>query len=175
MHDLKCLGLNLLEENSAGLLLISKVIRIKLPRHFLIELFRETKTNYPDFNQLINVYQEILIRLRVNPKEDSNVKSKFNVQQNSKHPNKSENSSNQFKKSFKPSGNNNPEPNKTSSASCRFCSSSSHSTINCDVYPSVASRVSFANQKGWCVNCLSGKHTVDKCPGKRASLPFQVL
>ena len=79
LHDLQGLGLDLLEDNSAGLLLLSKVICNKLPRHFIVELFRETKTNYPNFNQLIDVYQTILIRLRVSPKEDNGAKNKFDV------------------------------------------------------------------------------------------------
>ena len=39
------------EENSSGLLLLSKIINFKLPRQFLIEPSRGT--NYPNFNQLV--------------------------------------------------------------------------------------------------------------------------
>ena len=63
------LNLDLLEVNSAGLVLVSKIVCNKLPRHFLIELFRETSTNYPNFSQLLQVYQTILTRLKVNSKE----------------------------------------------------------------------------------------------------------
>ena len=59
LHDLKSLNLDLLEVNSAGLVLVSKIVCNKLPRHFLIELFRETGTNYPSFNLLLQVYQSI--------------------------------------------------------------------------------------------------------------------
>ena len=52
-------------------------------------------------------------------------------------------------------------------------SSSDHTAINCDVYPSLEARVSLANQKGWCTKCLSGKHKMDSCPGKSSSLPFK--
>ena len=51
-------------------MLVSKIICNKLPRHFLIELFRETSTNYPSFNQLLQVYQSILARLKVNCKDN---------------------------------------------------------------------------------------------------------
>ena len=71
LHDLKSLNLDLLESNSAGPVLVSKIICNKLPRHFLIELFRETSTNYPGFNQLLQVYQSILTRLKVNCKDNS--------------------------------------------------------------------------------------------------------
>ena len=60
---------------------------------------------------------------------------------------------------------------KGTSAKCRFCGSSDHTTINCGVYPSLEARVSLADQKGCCTKCLSGKHLLDKCPGKSASLP----
>ena len=62
---------------------------------------------------------------------------------------------------------------KGTSARCIFCSSSDHSTINCDVFPSLEARVSLANQKGWCTKCLSGNHKMDSCPGKSVSLPFK--
>ena len=83
-----------------------------------------------------------------------------------------------FSKSSNPSSERDVSGNKSGtvkgvSAKCRFCSSSYHTTINCDVYPSLESRVSLAHRKGWCTKCLSGKHLLDKCPGKSASLPFK--
>ena len=71
LHDLRSLNLGLLEVNSAGLVLVSKIICNKLPRHFLFELFRETSTNYPKLNELLKVYQTILTRLKVNSKGNS--------------------------------------------------------------------------------------------------------
>ena len=55
-------GLDLLVDDTAGLILLNKVICNKLPRQFLTELFIVTKTNYLDFNLVRKVYQEILIR-----------------------------------------------------------------------------------------------------------------
>ena len=46
VHDLKGVGVIMTEENSSGLLLLCKIIDLKLPRQFLIELSRETNTNY---------------------------------------------------------------------------------------------------------------------------------
>ena len=54
-----------------------------------------------------------------------------------------------------------------------FFGSSDHTTIHCEVYPSLEARVSLADQKGWCTKCVSGKHLLDKRPGKSASLPFK--
>ena len=70
LHDLRSLNLDLLEANSAGFVLVSKIVCNKLPQHFLIELFRETSTNYPNFSQILQVYQTILIKLKVNSKEN---------------------------------------------------------------------------------------------------------
>ena len=163
LHDLKSLNLDLLESNSAGLVLVSKIICNKLPRHFLIELFRETSTNYPSFNQLLQVYQSILTRLKANCK-DNGSKAKDNNDKGAK-PKMLNKSSNNL--------DNKPGEAKVKSSKCRFCGSPEHTTINCDAYPSVESRISLADKKGWCTKCLSGKHLLDSCPGKSASLPFK--
>ena len=163
LHDLKSLNLDLLESNSAGLVLVSKIICNKLPRHFLTELFRETSTNYPSFNELLQVYQNILTRLKVNCKENG-TKAKDGNDKGAKPKmvNKSSNNSD-----------NKPGEAKVKSSKCRFCGSPEHTTINCDAYPSVEARVSIADKKGWCTKCLSGKHLLDSCHGKSASLPFK--
>ena len=175
LHDLKGLGLDLLEDGSAGLVLLSKIVCNKLPQHFLIELYREVKTNYPNFNQLVNVYQDILIRLKGKHKEDNGARSKTDVQNNLKHFSKSENVKDvktPAKVSY--SQKETAEKSEVGRASlCRFCLASGHSTVNCSTFPSVAERIDVANRKGWCITCLSGKHSSEKCPGVRASLPFK--
>ena len=162
LHDLKSLNLDLLEVNSAGLVLVSKIVCNKLPRHFLIELFRETGTNYPSFNLLLQVYQSILTRLQVNIKDNGSKANGNDKGAKPKMVNKSSNNSD-----------NKPGEAKVKSYKCRFCGSPEHTTINCDAYPSVEARVSIADKKGWCTKCLSGKHLLDSCPGKSASLPFK--
>ena len=162
LHDLKSLNLDLLESDSAGLVLISKIICNKLPRHFLIELFRETSTNYLSFNQRLQVYQSILTRLKVNCKVNG---SKANGNDKGAKPKMLNKSSNNL--------DNKPGEAKVKSSKCRFCGSLEHTTINCDAYPSVEARVSLADKKVWCTKCLSGKHLLDSCPGKSASLPFK--
>ena len=150
LHDLKSPSLDLLESNSAGLVLVNKIICNNLPRHFLIELFRETNTNYPSFNQLLKVYQGILTRLKVNCK-DNGSKAKDNNDKGAKPKMLNKSSNNLDNKPGSPE----------------------HTTINCDAYPSVEAQVSLADKKGWCTKCLSGKHLLDSCPGKSASLPFK--
>ena len=127
-------------------------------------------------NKLLKVYQTILTKLKVNSKGNS-IKLNDEVQVN-KSSCKDGVKPKMFSKSSNPSSGKDVSANKSgavkgTSAKCRFCSSSEHTTINSDVYPSVESRVNLADQKGWCTKCLSGKHPLDKCPGKSASLPFR--
>ena len=56
VQDLKGLGVNLSLDGSSGLLLLSKIINLKLPRQILIKLSRKTNSNYPNFNQLLSCY-----------------------------------------------------------------------------------------------------------------------
>ena len=172
LHDLKSLNLDLLEVNSAGLVLVSKIVCNKLPRHFLIELFRETGTNYPSFNLLLQVYQSILTRLQVNIKDNSSKgqDNQVNISSSNKgaKPKMVNKSSNE-----KPTSDNKSSEAKVKSSKCRFCGSPEHTTVNCEVHPSVDARIKLADQKGWCTKCLSGKHNTDSCPGKSASLPFK--
>ena len=79
LHDLQGLNLDLLEFDSAWLVLVSKTVCNKLPRHFLTELFRETSTNYPNFDELLKVYKTILTRLKVNSKGNAS-KLNYDVQ-----------------------------------------------------------------------------------------------
>ena len=141
-------------------MLVSKIICNKLPRHFLIELFRETSTNHPSFNQLLQVYQNILTRLKVNRKDNGSKAKDGNDKGAKPKMNKSSNNLDNGKAKVK-------------SSNCRFCGSPEHTTINCDAYPSVEARVSIADKKGWCAKCLSGKHLLDSCHGKSASFPFK--
>ena len=172
LHDLKSLNLDVLEVNSAGLVLISKIVCNKLPRHFLIELFRETGTNYPSFNLLLQVYQSILTRLQVNIKDNSSKgqDNQVNISSSNKgaKPKMGNKSSNE-----KPTSDNKSSEAQVKSSKCRFCGSPEHTTVNCEVHPSIDARIKLADQKGWCTHCLSGKHNTDRCPGKSASLPFK--
>ena len=76
VHDLKGLNVDLLEENYSGLILFSKIVNRKLPRHFLIELSRVTDSIYPDFNQLLSKYQSILACLNLGWNDNSGAKPK---------------------------------------------------------------------------------------------------
>ena len=67
--DLGGLGIDLVVEDSASLLLLSKIVNKKLPRQFLIELSHETGSTVPNSNQLISCYQGVLERLNLGYKQ----------------------------------------------------------------------------------------------------------
>ena len=122
------------------------------------------------------MYQTFLTRLKVNARENS--KELRNDVQVKKSSSKDWLKSKMLSKSSNPPSGKDASETKSgavegTSAKCRFCSFSNHSTINCDVYPSVEARVKLADQKGWCTKCLSGNDKMDTCPRKSVSLPFK--
>ena len=140
VHGLKGVGVIMTKENSSGFLLLSKIINLKLPRQFLIELCRETNTNYPNFNQLVETYQDILVRLRlgfndqrVKPKvkgEHFNSSSKGDSKSKPNTESKTKDNTNVDK------GKANAEHNKKQAFKCKFCPSSDHSSSKCHSYNS---------------------------------------
>ena len=178
VQDLKGLGVNLVEPGSSGLLLLSKIVNLKLPRPFLIELSRETNTNYPNFNQLLDKYQEILVRLRLGYVEQGvKLKAKGDSVGPSSSPkwdykNKTVSEDKSKDKNIakaRPS----TEVNKKQSLRCKFCPSSEHSASKCPSYVSLEARKSRASTLGYCNRCLNSKHSPSECPGLKAALPYK--
>ena len=169
--DLKGLKVDLLEANSAALLLISKIVNGKLPRSFLIELSRETGSAYPNFNLLLNNYQSILARLRLGHYESTGTKPKV------KHEikDRSFESSRPESKLVTSS-----EPSKvksankvTSSGKCKFCTDIGHFSSKCSKFGSLQARKNRAEELTLCNKCLSSRHKTSECPGNTASLPYK--
>ena len=179
VQDLKGVGVNLTEINTSGLLLLSKIINNKLPRQFLIELSRETSSNYPNFNQLVDKYQEILVRLRLGSTElsvrpkmkveagSSNFSSKWDTKNKflSHNTDKEHHDAHKAKTSF--------EVNKKQSFRCKFCPSSLHSSSKCPTYINLEARKIRASSLGMCSRCLNHKHSTSECPGLKAALPYK--
>ena len=176
VHDLKGLNLDLLEENSSGLKLFSKIVNRKLPRHFLIELSRDSSSTYPDFNQLLNKYQSILARLKLGWSDNSGAKPK----------NKAETSVDSSESSKTKSANSKQHENSNSKKSktgdnsasssvgkCKFCPGLGHASHKCNVYETLDSRKSRAAALGLCGKCLNNKHKISDCPGNKAALPYK--
>ena len=175
VHDLKGLNVDLLERDSSGLMLFSKIVNRKLPRHFLIELSRVTDTTYPNFNQLLNKYQSILARLNLGWNENSGAKPKktetsMDSSENSKtkgaNVKQQENPNNKKSKS----GENNAS---SSVGKCKFCPGLGHASHKCSVYKTLDARKSRALALGLCSKCLNNKHKAGDCPGNKAALPYK--
>ena len=169
--DLKGLGIDLLEENSSGLLLFSKIVNRKLPRNFMIELSRVTDTNYPDFNQLLNNYQNILARLRLGWSDNSGTKPKVKPLNSAVTDEHSKTKFSNFKlqeKTKMVSSGSNPSFGK-----CKLCPGTGHATSKCFTYTSLDDRKKRALALGLCSRCLNNKHKTADCPGNKASLPYK--
>ena len=135
VHDLKGLNADLLEENSSGLMLSSKIVNRKLPRHFLIELSRVTDSTYPDFNQLLIRYQSILARLNLGWNDNFGAKTKNKTETS---VDSSENSKTKGA-NFKQHENTNSKKPKVENAAtssvgkCKFCPGLGHTSHKCSV------------------------------------------
>ena len=152
-------------------------MHLKLPRQFLIELSWKTHTNYSNFNQLIENYQSILIRLRlglveqgIKPKvkiEPSPSNTKWDSKPNPVNDNKSRDSSNLNK------GKSSFDFNKKQTFKCKFCSSLEHSSAKCHSFNTFESRKARVPSLGMCGRGLNKKHNTSVCPGLKAALPYK--
>ena len=167
--DLKGLGINLLEDNSAALLLFSKIVNEKLPRSFLVELSRETSTTYPNFNQLVNEYQSIIARLRLGHNESSGARHKI------KADHKEHRVNNSYSKPSTSYDLNKAKnlPKTTSVGRCKFCLETGHTSSRCSKYATFQVRKSRASELNLCSRCLSDRHKTSECAGIKASLPYK--
>ena len=176
--DLQGLGVNLIEVDSAALLLISKFVNRKLPRNFLIELSRTTGSSYPNFIQLFDNYQSIITRLSLGNDEGSGAKPKVNF--NSKvHNAQQAKFSNKSTSSNTPNNNFNNNSNKAqfskplSSGRCKFCKEIGHTSSKCNRFDTLPARKSRAEELTLCIKCLSDRHRASECPGNKALLPYK--
>ena len=169
--------MNLIEAGSSGLLLLRKIINPKFPRQFLIDLARECNTNYPNFNQLFDKYQDIVVRLRLGfadlgtkPKVKTepsinNGSLKWDTKHKPSHEDKLKDNSPKPKPNF--------ENKSKFSVRCKFCPATDHSSSKCSSYPTLGSRRARASFLGICSLCLNQKHNTSECPGHKASLPYK--
>ena len=163
--DLQKFELDFTLEGSPGNLLLSDIVRDKLPKFFLTELSRSSKNAYPKVNDLLE-HASDLFKILSNKNSYRTVNKAKTDQAGA--ISKSSNS-----KGNLPSNKTvlNASPSLTSKV-CKFCSENSHSSSACNQYPSVNSRVQRARSLSLCVRCLSAKHSEDSCPGKESKLPF---
>ena len=165
LHDLSMIGQCFAKQDSPGLMLLSVIVRKKLPNYYLQELVRKTGSAFPDVNELIQNRRDINSVLQIKPSYPETNKPAPSLSSNA--PKKSENSTQSHSKTT--SGN--KLVSKTPS-SCRLCEGV-HVATKCDKYLSLESRRKRASNLNLCSQCLSPKHSVEACPGKEAKLSYK--
>ena len=165
--DLQKFDLDFTLEGSPGNLLLSDIVRDKLPKFFLTELSRHSKNVYPKIKDLLENSSDLF-----------KILSTKNSNNNRNFPKTKKDQTGAIPKTFHnksaPISNKtvlNAMPSSTASTKvCKFCNQNSHTS--CNQYQTVNSRVQRAKSLSLCVRCLSAKHSEDSCPGKEGKLPF---
>ena len=146
-------------EGTSGAMLLSSIVRDKLPRFFKTELSRRTGFPYPQLEDILKHAPDLYKILHDNDKRhESSKPSKVSSPPQVSGPKTN------LKKGFK--------PNDNGSRTCKFCSDSGHVSSLCSKYGNHSARVERAKTLSLCTRCLSSKHDHDKCPGKQGKLPF---
>lgn len=156
IQELKSMGIDY-EENTLGCVLLSKLIRQRLPTYIVQELARKTGTNYPSVKLILEHAESVLeLRQQNQPSVPTTgtkpkiTKIKHNYPSNSHKTNSS------------------ISPDKIAvhvniNKTCKFCSSNEHNTSYCTKYSNVHSRRNRAVLTGLCANCLGSNHKSSEC------------
>ena len=176
IQDLKGLNVNLIEEGSASLFLLSKIVNKKLPRQFSFELSKETVSTYPNFNQLLDKHHSVLAHLNLGHKPNENPgakpKTKEVTSEASSKNNKSKtgfSDSKQFEGKNKLKSKTSNGQASSSLGKCKLCLVSGHTTSKCSDYGTLEARKSKASSLGLGIKCLSDKHKTADCLGNKAA------
>lgn len=142
------------ENNTSGDLLLSKIIRSKLPKFILQELSRKTGDSFPSVKQILGNLIDIC---KLHHKTESTSFKNYGSSSSSqtKYNNKTEKKlENNFVKL------------------CKFCGKDKHSSTRCDKYRNYNERKRRAIEMGLCVRCLGKYHKGDACRGVSNELPY---
>lgn len=155
--ELQQLGLDFLCAHTAGLSLLSKLLRDKLPNFYLREVCKMCNSPYPTVQQIFDSSSDLSKILAD--------RSKSSVSEPVQRDNKNVNKILKTKPDTE---------QKTSSSSkfCKLCSQNTHTVFWCPKYNTHASRVARAEAITLCALCLSNKHATSGCSGKKAGLPY---
>ena len=171
--NLKKMNYDFREDASAGNLLLSHIVRSKLPSFFLQELCRRSNVGFPTVNQFIDLGSEIFKMFK---KSNVTSKAKMSYNVSSVRPktffNKNSDDSHKVeitKESVKSESKNS---NSNYVKSCKLCLSASHSTLHCKKFINYTDRIRRADELFLCTKCLSKAHKVEACPGRKGNLPF---
>lgn len=164
--DLKLYECNILDEGAA-LKIVSSLVFSKLPSAFRQELARKVNTNYPNLIQLFDNYVSVIEILSLRS-------SRLDQTTSSASSNNSFGSHKSFPKKYEPKVDSKPRQvfsNATVNSvvpkrPCKFCSGSSHSMLQCAIYPSHQARVTRCTELKICSKCTSSKHAGVECTAK---------
>lgn len=196
IYELKSFDLDFCVPGSSGCCLISHIIFDKLPIPVKRELTRKADSNYPDINQILSMYNDIIKTLlrttsnfarnkstpQVFEPNPSEVRPKFSAFKSEVKPNRpynsgqvsfpfKENSLQNFKTDLKPISNLTNFKNKP----CKLCTVVGHGLVKCPKYTTASSRIERCKVLNLCHQCSSPKHDIQSCPGNDNQLSFGCL
>ena len=162
-------------EGSPGNVLLSNIIRSKLPNYFLTELCRRSKKSYPKIEDLLEHGCDVC---KLHPYKN-NKKAERNTSNSNSTGAKGGNPSNNpppfnRRNTYDNSNHNQNKQNydaKSYVKTCKFCSSTDHNSTNCNRYTSHNERKNRALTLKKCIRCLSTMHA--DCIGFPLGLKFE--
>ena len=174
VHELAAQGLNFLEDQSAGLAMISHIVFNKLPLPIKSELIHMLGKVYPNLNEIFDKCPEAISILNstrsVRPKNFKNNHQQMTVEK-PKPSSKSHNykHSTTPKNTFQNYKNTNP---KEGNIECKLCGAQGHNMSHCHEYITYENKVARLNQLSLCTRCAGSGHDETQCYGKQGKLKF---
>lgn len=191
LYDLKSQNLDFFVENSAGNVMVSHILYLRLPEELKAELAHHLNDNYPSISDIFSSVNDCIKTL-----QRTRSKSDFNPD----YVRKFGKSSNNFEGSKRFSApalqnfnvragcSSSPENRLSHSNSkiirsvsvkevrkpCKLCGQCSHWMRDCDKYPLISDRVRRCNQLSLCSFCTSNKHVSDRCPANAGRVHLSV-
>ena len=163
-------------EGSPGNVLLSNIIRSKLPNYFLTELCRRSNKSYPRIEDLLEHGSDVckLHPYKNTKKAEKNTSNPIST--GAKGGNPSNNPPFNRRSTY---DNSNLNQNKSSydaksySKTCKFCNSTDHNSTNCNRYTNHNERKNRALTLKKCIRCLSTMHS--DCIGFPLGLKFECI
>ena len=172
IYELKAQGINLVEDNSAGLSLISHIIFNKLPLAVKGEFIHKLGKSYPTLNDLFDNYHEVLTILSktrsVRPKHTDSkpAPNKFSSSVKPKFAKPS------FQEITPSKGTFQNFHASTKNSSCKLCGSDSHTLGQCTEFTTYDSKVARLKELTLCIRCAGSGHNEERCFGAKGKLRF---
>ena len=161
VYELRAQGLDFLEDQSAGLAMLSHIVFNKLPLPVKVELIHLLGKTYPNLNEIFDRCHEVIAILnstgtntsnstrsvrpktfKINPQHQEMVDRPRHVNTNSKHSSTPKNTFQNYK--------NTNTNTKEITLECKLCGSHSHNMSHCYEFKTYDSKVARLNQLSMC-------------------------